>query len=423
MISAVRHEPIPDLAHLLSRSVASFLPPLVVLAAAHWLGPLFARELPHSLVGLRVWGPAMVLFLAAMLALTFNRGRMLFAALSLAGAYVGWQLQARLGLDAFAARTVYAATCLFVPLNLLALSLLQERGIFTVYGLRRGLALLVQVTLTVWIAASGQTQAVDWLYGAQAAWELPNAPVPAVAMLVMLTGSALTTYRAVRHRSALDAGLTGALLAFALACHGVHHAPAFAMYMGAAGGALAVAVLQDTFRLAFRDELTGLPSRRALNERILTLGTQYTIAMVDVDHFKHVNDVHGHELGDHVLRMIASKLARVGGGGRAYRFGGEEFAIVFPGRRTREAWPHLDALRRRIAAHPLVLRSPARDAAARGHGRAGSDQAPDITVQVTVSIGVAERGGTRTALPEQVLAAADRALYRAKQTGRNRLSL
>ena len=233
----------------------------------------------------------------------------------------------------------------------------------------------------------------------------------------MLLGFAITGYRALRARSALDAGLTAALVAFALACHSIQHAPLFAVYVGAGAGALAVAVLQDTFRLAFRDELTGLPSRRALNERMLALGSHYVIAMVDVDHFKQFNDTHGHALGDDALRMVGAKLARIGCAGRAYRFGGEEFAIVFPGKRVHEVWPHLESLREQIAGHELVLRSPERDPRLQGRMRA-----TPVTLSVSVSIGLAERG-ERAMTPAHVLIAADRALYRAKHKGRNRLSL
>lgn len=417
MLTAAQHEPIADLPHILARSVASLVPPLVVLALAHWLVPLLAQYLPRPLEGLRVWGPGMLLFLGATLSLTFNRARTMVAALSLGSVYLAHQLNWLDSLDAFPGRGVYIAACLLVPINLVLLSLLQERGVFTFYGMRRVLALLLQIVLVAWIVAAGEQDAIERLYGFDMGLPLPASPLPDLALLTMLGGGLLIACRAVMRRSALDAGLAGALLAFTLACHHFHQPTQFALYIGAAGGALAVAVLQDTFRLAFRDELTGLPSRRALNERMLALGNQYTIAMVDVDHFKQFNDVHGHELGDHVLRMVSSKLERVGGAGRAYRFGGEEFAIVFPGRRVHQVWRHVDALRRQIAEHALVLRSPVREP-----GQRGRHATRPVSVHVTVSIGLAERC-ERATTPEHVLAAADRSLYRAKHKGRNRLSL
>jgi diguanylate cyclase (GGDEF)-like protein len=193
------------------------------------------------------------------------------------------------------------------------------------------------------------------------------------------------------------------------------------VYLTASAAILGAAVLQDTFRLAFRDELTGLPSRRALNERMMALGPNYTIAMLDVDHFKRFNDMHGHELGDQVLRMVAAKLERIGGGGRAYRYGGEEFIVLFPGKRLRDAWPHLEGLRKAIARHQVVVRGVDRPEQTPETPLPAAARHPYATVSVAVSIGVAERN-TGLGTPSQVLRAADEALYRAKEKGRNRLS-
>gem|GEM_PF-6843563 len=87
--------------------------------------------------------------------------------------------------------------------------------------------------------------------------------------------------------------------------------------------ALTVAVAHEAYQMAYRDELTGLLGRRALNGRLQRLGRRYVLAMVDVDHFKRLNDRQGHDIGDHMLRMIAAHLRWVDGG-KAYRYGGQE---------------------------------------------------------------------------------------------------
>ena len=191
--------------------------------------------------------------------------------------------------------------------------------------------------------------------------------------------------------------------------------------MTAAAATLCAVVVQDTYRLAFRDELTGLPSRRALNERLLTLGPHFTLAMVDVDHFKRFNDAHGHELGDQVLRMVATKLARIGAGGRAYRYGGEEFMVLFPGKGLHDARPHLEALRNAIYSHPVVVRAQDRPAQAIVPAPSSASARTDASVSVTVSIGMVECNA-RLGTPAEMLRAADMALYRAKQKGRDRIS-
>ena len=153
-------------------------------------------------------------------------------------------------------------------------------------------------------------------------------------------------------------------------------------------------------------------------ERMQRLGRNYVIAMTDVDHFKKFNDTHGHDVGDQVLRLVASRLAKVTGGGRAYRYGGEEFALVFAGKTAEECVPHVEAVREVIANYVMHLRDkhsrPQDDSTGRQR-RAGSSGG---TVSVTISIGVAERQADHRN-PEAVLKSADQALYNAKGAGRN----
>jgi diguanylate cyclase (GGDEF)-like protein len=191
--------------------------------------------------------------------------------------------------------------------------------------------------------------------------------------------------------------------------------------MSAAGLMLIVGLLQESHRLAFRDELTGLPGRRALDERLRTLGAQYVIAMVDVDHFKKFNDTHGHDVGDQVLKLVAGRLAQVDGGGIAYRYGGEEFCVLFPDSDLRAATRHVEALRGAIERYKMAVRGPDRPKKPDDTTRLRVNKPPHKTLSVTVSVGVAEPGGARQT-PSQVLKAADEALYRAKHAGRNRVS-
>src|SRR5207244_6077403 len=102
---------------------------------------------------------------------------------------------------------------------------------------------------------------------------------------------------------------------------------------------------------------TGLHSRRAFNDALLRLKPPYAVAAVDIDHFKSINDTYGHDIGDQVLRMVASKLARVGGGGDPFRVGGEEFTILFPGRTGKEIVDILELLRLNIESSTFRVRS------------------------------------------------------------------
>jgi len=192
-------------------------------------------------------------------------------------------------------------------------------------------------------------------------------------------------------------------------------------YSGTAGLILVFAVLEHGYDIAFRDELTGLPGRRAFNNVMEQLGGTYAIAMCDVDHFKKFNDAYGHDVGDQVLKMVASKLSQVGGGGRAFRYGGEEFLVVFRGRTAREAEPFAESLRRSIADAGFVVRSPDRPARKPRQAK-GTEETSAPRVNISISIGIAERS-KRHSTPELVLDAADATLYRAKEAGRNCLKL
>lgn len=138
---------------------------------------------------------------------------------------------------------------------------------------------------------------------------------------------------------------------------------------------LLLSLIEAGLFFAFRDELTVLPARRALNARLQKAGGNYTLAMVDVDHFKRFNDRYGHDVGDEVLRMMATCLKK--SSGRAFRYGGEEFTILYPGRRIDRAMADADAVRKRIAETEFTLRSPHRKKGAAppqnrlGHGQHG----------------------------------------------------
>ncbi|MGE8362229.1 diguanylate cyclase [Pseudomonas sp.] len=181
---------------------------------------------------------------------------------------------------------------------------------------------------------------------------------------------------------------------------------------------LVAAVAHEAYQMAFRDELTGLPGRRALNERLQRLGRNYVIAMADVDHFKKFNDTHGHDVGDQVLRLVASRLRKIGGGGKAYRYGGEEFTMVFPGKTIEECLPHLEVVRQAVESYQLQLRDKQQRPQNDKQGRQRRGQSGAAQVSVTISIGVAERDHERSST-EQVIKAADQALYSAKSAGRN----
>lgn len=352
---------------------------------------------------------------AVLLGLQFNRSRVVFAVLALWAAEVALRWARAIPGDP-RSTVVFEATDLLLPVYLAAFAVLTERGLLTRYGARRAALSLLPAALVAWLAQPSQASLAANLHlevipRSRLWWT--DIPQPGLAAL-MLAASVLIA-RLLVHRSPLDGGFVGSLAACGLGLDSADFVPHAAAYFTAAVLILAIALVQESHRMAYRDELTGLPGRRALNEEMLKLGSRYAIAMLDVDHFKKFNDTHGHDVGDQVLRLVATKLG--GGAGQPFRYGGEEFAILFPGLSAREAAPHLEALRSTIEQARMTLRGKDRPRRKprRPRARRGAPQ-----VSVTVSIGVAEPDEERRTARE-VMEAADQALYQAKRKGRNRV--
>ncbi len=186
-------------------------------------------------------------------------------------------------------------------------------------------------------------------------------------------------------------------------------------WLAVLAGLVLLGGLWAAVRVAYVDALTGLPNRRAFDEQMSRLSGQAAVAMIDVDHFKRFNDRHGHEAGDRALRAVARQVRGVHGG-RAYRYGGEEFAVIFEGRHVEKAEEALERVRECVEAMPVRVGTGKRAGAqAVRRGQGGE-------LRVTVSMGLARRV-SRGRPAVEVLKEADRALYRSKQGGRNRLTL
>ncbi len=398
----------------------AFAPAVILVAAA--LVAAIGWKLPPELKGLHALGPGLVILLAAAVSLWFNRGRAFVASASLVAAYAAYHFVLQLEGGLFAAKAVYTALVVVVPFNILLALVLPERGVSHHHNYRWLLLAAIEVLLVAWIAAAGRSglSGAAW-YDVLDHWLLRSPPTPLVGRLMFAAAFIAAVARAWPRHSPLDIGMVGAVTAFFIACEWVRASDAFSIFMTAAGAVLLVSVLQESHRLAFHDELTGLPARRALDERLRALGPTYTIAMVDVDHFKKFNDKHGHDIGDQVLKLVAARLSEVGGGGKAFRYGGEEFAVLFADRTLKQAKSHLERIRESIEDYAMEVRSDDRPKDPESGIRRRHVHRPGRTLSVTVSIGVAEKDG-KLGTPSLVLKAADEALYRAKKGGRNRVS-
>lgn len=411
------------LALMLTRKLVALVFPeglllLAVAALVHW-----GAAVPSAAPVVRLY-PIAVLAAGALLCWRFQRGRLLLALLGLAIADRAMLWLAPLDSGASHAGPVVVRTvAIMLPASLVALALVGECGVLTEAGLRRMtvLATEVAIVLVLWLLSAAYPESLAQAFDATflpnelVGWLPLGQPAAVAALLAIAALVARTLWRP-------DAEARGFLWAAIASVIAVSAGPAHGratLHFAGAGLVLVVATVERAYAMAYRDELTGLPGRRALNEALLRLEGIYTVAMVDVDHFKKFNDTHGHDSGDQVLRMVASRLGRVEGGGRAFRYGGEEFTVLFPGKTVAECAPHLDTLRAAVADGTFTLRRQGRFTAASTSTRArraGSKQ-----LRVTVSIGAAQARGSTT--PDEVVKAADKALYRAKEDGRNRVAV
>ena len=340
-----------------------------------------------------------LLAVAAALALGFHRNRSLQV--------FGLLLLAALALLDGRERVVEGALR-FVPVLLIACALLPEPRLLS----RRHLALAAVTALLAGIALAAPEHVHRGLADAAAMLALGLSPPRGAALLAALA-AALCLLRWAFTGRPMEFGLVLVLALAAAAFAQADLGVAFAL-LGAAAVAGILAVLYASYRMAFIDPLSGLPNRRALDETLARLSGGYALAMVDIDHFKQFNDTYGHDAGDLVLRAVGQALRRHGGG-IAHRYGGEEFCLVFEGRRAAAAAAACEAAREAVQA--LRIDVPA---AAPKRARAMPAKRAMVGVAVTISVGVATRGDGRRSVGE-VLKAADQALYRAKGKGRNRV--
>lgn len=386
--------------------------------------PLFAitrqwLTVPDMLIGHLDWLPYALVTIGLFLCLVFYNSRE-FCLLLLAGGFF-WLLQGYVwskGLPGVMKQGLFDLLSILLPLNLLVLYFLKERGLLNRHGGKRLALIVAELMLLFWLVHTHRLELLSWLAIEPLNTDLTRFTVIKQAVLALW----LAAFMTLLINWSMKAGFMRAiwlltLLALMITMHAVQHVLISTLYFVFASLVIIAGIMINAYHLAYRDELTLLPSRRALKQQLLALGKNYAIAMVDVDHFKKLNDTYGHDVGDDVLKLLASQLRTVEGGGKAFRYGGEEFTVVFPGRDSAHAADYLDLLRRRIAATPFILRHKKRP---RRKPQQKKPRSATREINITVSIGVAEKQD-RHGNPQEVIKTADKALYKAKEGGRNQV--
>jgi diguanylate cyclase (GGDEF)-like protein len=365
--------------------------PYVVLAAGIWFGWHFNRS--------------RLIFVIVALALT-DRLLLIFAEGS--GASVG------------AGRVVYNAVCILLPLNLVVFSLVKERGFISWRGKWPLGMILFQIIAVTVIGAWKQLGLSPYLEYSFVKIPLFNlTPMAQPGLLAFGAAFFILLFRYVQHRSSMECAFFWALVSsfFALALGDI--GPISTIFFSTAVLVLVISVIETSFNLSFYDDLTGLPARRALKETLSKIGRHFTVAMIEVDSFKKINDRYGLVVGDQVLRMVATKLEKVTGGGLCYRYSEQRFAVVFPVKFVDETIPHLESLRKNVEIYSFILRGPKRprEKPANPEKYRGAQK----RISLTIAIGVVERIDAKVK-PKYVINSADQALLNAQSKGGNQIA-
>ncbi|MBY5993602.1 GGDEF domain-containing protein [Ferrimonas balearica] len=396
---------------------------LLLIPTALWAPGYVVMHYPE-LVSPLLYLPWLTLGATLLLSQVYHQGRLGFLVILTMLLYglIQWQLQVPLFQPG--KRLLFWLMGLGGPLLALTLALLPERVPFSRAALGHWALLLSSVgALVLAVQWPGAVQVLTEFLEPRAFVLTEHSPAP----LLMLAWQALVAVACwwlyLRRRESADMAALLVVVGLMLVCIGFARPMISATLLAVVGVALFVVVLEQGHQMAFLDELTGIPGRRALNMALKRVGKRYSLAMMDIDHFKKFNDTYGHDVGDEVLKLVASRLSRVRGGGKVFRYGGEEFTVLFPGKPAKACVAALEAVREDLADYPFVVRAAGKrpedhKAGRQNRGQGGANK----QVQITISLGLAQRGG-ELGDAEAVIKAADQALYKAKKAGRNCLKL
>lgn len=396
------------------KKLISFLPVLAIFALTFYAFHSYAR-LPQATTNGLVFLPHILALFTILSTVHFKRSSVFFYALIIIFVYLALKFGPQNEL------IISTLLVLLISFLLFFYTLSSDRSVFTKNNLNAYLVFLACIGLVIFTATQAPiwekfllnnwfpTKYFDWTLLSQSS--LLIACVTFVCLLVIFA----------LKPSPQTASALGIHLLLMLQLHFGNTERSLIVFSSSALLLCLYAVIQESWRMAYLDELTDLPGRRALKEKFQELSNTYTVAMLDIDHFKKFNDTYGHDVGDSVLRMIAGNIRRITGNGLAYRYGGEEFSVVFPNKDKHFAKVHLEILRETIASQKFVVNRINRRTT-----KSKPKPQKKKTEQITISIGIADSTTKKNQMiesPWDVLKLADKALYRAKKKGRNCISI
>ena len=353
-----------------------------------------------------------VLASSFLIGLSFKRSRLIYSVLffSLVG-FVLYRNIINLNLN-------LCLLSLCLPFNFFVIYNMHERGVFQLSFWKYSILLIIQILLYIYISGHEKVFA-DNVFDVSTIDKpfFSNLLLSKISLAIYLSVLIYFFVDFVFKRDFSDSGFFWSYLVTLFLFYSDFSTWDQIFCLSTSGLILLVSFVLTSYDVAYKDKLTELPSRRSFDEAITGLGNKYSIGLVDIDFFKKFNDKYGHDVGDQVLKLVASRLDKVGGGGKSYRYGGEEFAILFPNKDRDHSFNKLENLRKDIEKQQFNVR-----------GKKRPGKKPTIPVffrrakneKITVSIGVAQKSEKLNDV-QDVIKAADDALYKAKKDGRNRV--
>ncbi|MGF1762646.1 GGDEF domain-containing protein [Aliivibrio kagoshimensis] len=366
--------------------------------------------------------PYVLFIITIMLSQPFNQGRTGLIAIVMAVAYYFIQSRLQISLNEGTTRIEFTLLAILIPVCLMSVFLFPNRRIIPKIGTYFIFMLLFMLVWSAVTIAHFAENDMSWIWQSYLLTFPEVSPLPFIVVLYNVILCGISALLILSRNDNTDQAIFSCLLLSSLTFLLFNVQFISSTLFTLAGILLILNVMATSHELAFIDQLTSIPGRRALEAEMSQLGRTYTIAMLDIDHFKQFNDTYGHDTGDHVLRLVASLMRKTQGHAKVYRYGGEEFTVLFRGKRIEEAEEYLEALRESIADYKMVIRNsenrPEDDETGQQKRR---KKVKKGSVNVTISIGYADND--ELSKPAEVLKKADEALYRAKKAGRNQLSV
>lgn len=314
--------------------------------------------------------------------------------------------------------SIWDASGVLFLLMMPVVAAMKDRGVPS----RRG---FTQVAIVLAGLGSGllfwavRPELLSWTWQPFLPWDLSELGLSDAMLVAGLFALLLTGGLAVGRGHRLDKGFFFIAIAFLLALRGGSDSVESTVYLTMAGLILLVNVMEKLYSFSARDDVTGLPTRRALRQEIKRAGGTYALAFVGVDHYNDLYDRYGRDTSDRVVKRIAMHLGKTSVTGPVFRYDNKEFVIVYSGRGRDEVLGDLEMLRADIEDFRFALRPKAH-----GNGQGEAAQYPAVRWSLTVSVGVAERGEKKgwAARFGAITREARGALHRGQKAGGNIVS-